>query len=319
MNYNYTLVDWLLFFYIYCFIGWCIESTFVSVKQKKFVNRGFMRGPFLPLYGSGAVLMLYVSIPVRNNILMIFLSGCIAATILEYITGVAMEALFKVRYWDYSDQPFNFQGHICLSSSIAWGFLTIALVKFIHAPVEDLVLSLNDSLASIAATALTVIIAADLALSFKAALDIRNMLEKMTKAKEELLKIQTRLDAIIAFSDTSFSDRPSDRETQKESFTQTARTQLGELIQGIRERLDTLAKSAFDSNSEKENTAQYRDELEKLREKFIIEREKRNYLRERLGFYKRDMLKSHPTANSRKFKDAFIELKSAAEERKKKK
>lgn len=319
MNYNYTLVDWLLFFYIYCFIGWCIESTFVSVKQKKFVNRGFMRGPFLPLYGSGAVLMLYVSIPVRNNLLMIFLAGCIAATILEYITGVAMEALFKVRYWDYSDQPFNFQGHICLSSSIAWGFLTIALVKFIHAPVEDLVLSLNDSLASIAATALTVIIAADLALSFKAALDIRNMLEKMTKAKEELVKIQTRLDAIIAFSDTSFSDRSSDRETQKESFTQTARTQLGELMQGIRERLDTLAKSAFDSNSEKENTAQYRDELEKLREKFIIEREKRNYLRERLGFYKRDMLKSHPTANSRKFKDAFIELKSAAEERKKKK
>ena len=86
MNYNYTLVDWLLFFYIYCFIGWCIESTFVSVKQKKFVNRGFMRGPFLPLYGSGAVLMLYVSIPVRNNLLMTFLSGCIAATVLEYAT-----------------------------------------------------------------------------------------------------------------------------------------------------------------------------------------------------------------------------------------
>ena len=316
MNYNYTLVDWLLFFYIYCFIGWCIESTFVSVKQKKFVNRGFMRGPFLPLYGSGAVLMLYVSIPVRNNLLMTFLAGCIAATVLEYITGVAMEALFKVRYWDYSDQPFNFQGHICLSSSIAWGFLTIALVKFIHGPVEHLVLSLNDSLASIAATALTVIIAADLALSFKAALDIRNMLEKMTKAKDELLKIQTRLDAIIAFSDTAFSDR----ETPKESFTQTARTQLGELMQGIRERLDTLAKSAFDSNSSaKDNAAQYREELESLNEKFIIEREKRNYLRERLGFYKRDMLKSHPTTNSQKFKDAFIELKSAAEERKKKK
>ena len=278
MNYNYTLVDWLLFFYIYCFIGWCIESTFVSVKQKKFVNRGFMRGPFLPLYGSGAVLMLYVSIPVRNHLLMTFLAGCIAATVLEYITGVAMEALFKVRYWDYSDQSFNFQGHICLSSSIAWGFLTIALVKFIHGPVENLVLSLNDSLASIAATVLTVIIAADLALSFKAALDIRNMLEKMTKAKEELLKIQTRLDAIIAFSDTAFSDR----ETPKESFTQTARTQLGELMQGIRERLDTLAKSAFDSNSiAKDNAAQYREELESLKEKFIIEREKRNYLRDR--------------------------------------
>lgn len=98
------------------------ESTFVSLKSKKFVNRGFMRGPFLPIYGSGAIMMLVVSMPFQDNIFLTYIAGCIGATALELVTGVTMEALFKVRYWDYSNQKFNYKGHICLSSTIAWGF-----------------------------------------------------------------------------------------------------------------------------------------------------------------------------------------------------
>ena len=125
MSYEtYTTVDWLMFFYIYCFLGWCFESTYVSIQHKKWINRGFMRGPFLPLYGSGAVIMLFVTIPVRDNVFLTFLFGAVGATILEYFTGAAMEALFKVRYWDYSNNRFNLNGHICLGTTIAWGFLT---------------------------------------------------------------------------------------------------------------------------------------------------------------------------------------------------
>lgn len=271
MTYQYTPIDWLLFFYIYCFIGWCIESTFVSVKKKKFVNRGFMRGPFLPLYGSGAVIMLFATIPFRDNIFLIFLAGGLAATVLEYFTGVCMEALFKVRYWDYSNQPFNFQGHICLGTSIAWGMLSIALVKVIHAPVESLVLSLNRTFALTAAFILSVLIACDFILSFKAALDIRNMLEKMTRAKEELENIRERLEGL----------------TQNESV--------------------------------KKNTSQFREELERLKAQYNEQKEKRSNLNGRLGFFRRDMLKGQPTATSRKFKEAYEELKAAAEEKRNKK
>ena len=119
--YQYTVVQWLFFFYFYCFFGWCFESTYVSLKSKRPVNRGFMRGPFLPLYGSGGIMMLLVSRPFQDNLVMVFIAGCVGATVLEYVTGVVMEALFKVRYWDYSNQKFNFQGHICLSSSQAGG------------------------------------------------------------------------------------------------------------------------------------------------------------------------------------------------------
>ncbi len=143
---QYKAFQWLFFFYFYCFFGWCFESSYVSLKSGKLVNRGFMRGPFLPLYGSGAIMMLVVSMPFRDNILLTYIAGVIGATSLEYITGVTMEALFKVRYWDYSNQRFNFQGHICLSSSIAWGFLTILMTRVVHMPIEQFVMSIPGNL-----------------------------------------------------------------------------------------------------------------------------------------------------------------------------
>ena len=85
--YSYSMVQWFIFFYFYCFVGWCIESAYVSIKTKQLTNRGFMRGPFLPLYGSGAIMMLVVSMPFQGNILMVYVAGCIGATILEYVTG----------------------------------------------------------------------------------------------------------------------------------------------------------------------------------------------------------------------------------------
>ena len=134
--YSYEWYQWLAFFYIYCFFGWIFESAYVSFLKKRFVNRGFLHLPLLPLYGTGAVMMLWVSLPVKDNLFLVYAAGVIAATILEYVTGWGMEKLFKVKYWDYSDQRFQLNGYICLSSSIAWGFLTILLTEVIHRPIE---------------------------------------------------------------------------------------------------------------------------------------------------------------------------------------
>ena len=135
--YVYSLGQWLLFFFLYCFLGWVWESCYVSAKRRQWVNRGFLHGPMLPIYGTGAVIILLATIPVRDSLWLVFLLGMLAATALEYVTGAAMEALFKVRYWDYSKQPFNLNGYICLTSSLAWGAFSILLVRFLHPPVED--------------------------------------------------------------------------------------------------------------------------------------------------------------------------------------
>ena len=161
---GYTWIQWLFFFFFYSFFGWCFESTYVSLHEKRFVNRGFIRGPFLPLYGTGALMMLIVSMPFQDNLILTYVAGCVGATVLEYITGVLMETLFKVRYWDYSHKKFNFQGQICLESSLAWGFLTILMTRMIHKPIEAFALWLPSSVLTGVTMVVTVIFAADFAL-----------------------------------------------------------------------------------------------------------------------------------------------------------
>ena len=142
--YTYSMTQWLAFFFIYCFFGWCFESVYVSVHEHRWVNRGFMTGPYIPLYGSGAVLMLFLTIPVRGNYMLMYIVGAIGATVLEYITGTVMENLFGVRYWDYTDKKFNFRGRICLEATVLWGFFTLAMVEVIQPPIEHMVMMIND-------------------------------------------------------------------------------------------------------------------------------------------------------------------------------
>ena len=186
---GYTGFQWLFLFYFYCFGGWCFESVYVSIRSRKWVNRGFMRGPFLPLYGTGAIMMLVVSMPFADNILLTYFAGVVGATALEYVTGAAMEALFKVRYWDYSGRFMNYKGYICLKSSLAWGFFTILMTRVIHSPIENLMYAMPEKLLHHLTVFLNVYVVADFTLSFKAALDLRDLMVRLVGIKEELLRI----------------------------------------------------------------------------------------------------------------------------------
>ena len=108
---QYSLYEWLIFFYIYSFFGWIFESVYVSLRKKRWVNRGFLLGPFLPIYGGGAVMMLFVSEPFKSNLILTYFAGAVGATLLELVTGMVMESIFKVRYWDYSDRKYNYKGY----------------------------------------------------------------------------------------------------------------------------------------------------------------------------------------------------------------
>lgn len=193
MIYTYTWYQWLAFFYFYCFFGWVFESAYVSLKKRHPVNRGFLRLPLLPLYGSGAVMMLWVSLPFRSNLLLVYLSGVLGATVLEYVTGGIMEQLFKVRYWDYSNQRFQLHGYICLTSSIAWGFLTILMTEVIHEPVARLILGLNQQMTLLCTVIISILFITDVYESTRAALALGKSLEAMTRLKADIEEIQTRI------------------------------------------------------------------------------------------------------------------------------
>ena len=300
--YSYTLIQWLFLFYFYCFCGWCFESAYVSLKSRKPVNRGFMKGPFLPLYGSGAIMMLVVSKPFLGHWWAVYIAGCIGATLLEYVTGVVMEALFKVRYWDYSNQPFNFQGQVCLSSTLAWGGLTLLMNYVIHKPIEKLVLGIAADILSVATILLTMYIACDFALSFKEALDLRDILVRMEKAKEELLRLQKRLDVMLAVAGEEWSEK-------KEAFSEKFKTE--EIKAGIEKRLNVMKELL--GRKPEEYSQDTRDELLDLHAQYKINVEKEEH---RSMFYPR--IRNNPSMSSRRYKEALEELKKKAAQRRKK-
>lgn len=303
--YPYSMSQWLFLFYFYCFLGWCVESTHVSIRQKPphWVNRGFMRGPFLPLYGSGAIMMLVVSAPFQHNLVLTYVAGCIGATVLEYITGVTMEALFKVRYWDYSNQPLNFQGHICLGTTLAWGFLTILMTRVIHRPIEGLLYMIPQGLLSILVFVLTVFIAADFALSFRAALDIRDILLAMEKVKVEMAHMQKRLDVIAALTEEEIGQYKNAAEMRIEELTENIEGKL----HAVREKMQLHPGEYLESA---------KNEAMEIRDRFMNTRYHAFELKTVRDHWKRGMLLGNPgMKGSKKVGYSLEELKEAVKEK----
>lgn len=196
--YQYDPSEWLLFFYFYCFCGWVWECCYVSIKQKKWVNRGFLHGPFLPIYGSGAICVLIMTIPVKDNLLTVFFMGMLGATVLEYFTGRVMEKLFGVRYWDYSNIPLNLHGHICLMASLGWGIFSVIMIRVAHLPVERMVNMISDAMQETLAIFITVIFVVDFTKSFQEAMDLKELILRLTEGNEEIRHLQKRMDVMIA-------------------------------------------------------------------------------------------------------------------------
>lgn len=133
------LYEILIYFIIYSFLGWVMESTVRTIAERKLINTGFLRGPFCPIYGIGAIIMFLFLDSLENKPVILFFVAIIVLTIWEYVVGVLLEKMFQTKYWDYSNKKFNFQGRICLSNSICWGILGVVFVKYIHPFIQSLI------------------------------------------------------------------------------------------------------------------------------------------------------------------------------------
>ena len=123
---------WLMF---YSIAGWIYETALCSVQAKKFINRGFLNGPYCPIYGCGAVLDVVVLGGV-SNVFMLFILGVVLDCSLEYATSYAMEKLFHARWWDYSDKKLNINGRVCALGAVVFGLFSVVVVKYIQPAVE---------------------------------------------------------------------------------------------------------------------------------------------------------------------------------------
>ena len=131
------LVYGIWYFFIYAFLGWCVEVVFHTITTGRWVNRGFLNGPVCPIYGVGMVLVLLALWPLRHNLFVLFLGSVVLTSTLELITGWVLKTLFHTTWWDYSDEPFQLGGYICLRFSLAWGVGGVFMVRIIHPVVHQ--------------------------------------------------------------------------------------------------------------------------------------------------------------------------------------
>lgn len=210
---QYSFLQVIMFFFAYCFLGWIWETGYVSIREHKFVNRGFLHGPLIPIYGFGAMAILFATLPVKNNLWLVFICGMFGASALELVTGCTMEAIFHVRYWDYTNIPTNIKGYISLPASIVWGLFSILMIKFIHRPIEHAVLSLSQTATEVLTVFLVMFGSMDLGISIRDALDLKEILKHISEM-ERVQRAQKRMDVIAAVFDNdveNFKEKVANR------------------------------------------------------------------------------------------------------------
>ena len=300
MLYDYSAPQWLFVFYAYCFLGWCFESTVVSVQQRRFVNRGFLRGPMLPIYGFGATILLHVSLPLYDRPVELFLASMVAATVFEYVVGVLMETLFKVKYWDYSTHRFQFQGRICLQSSLCWGFLGLILARAIHPPVEAIVVWLPFWALIVVNVLLSAAFISDVAVSVRTALDLARVLEELDKLREQGAELREQLSETALVQLTKLSYRVDEARGEWSEKMDEAREQITERVDEAREQLTERVGGARGQLSDaKEQILARLDEVQRR----FDERA------EALGRTRKSMLRGNPTARSARYDAVLQRLK----------
>lgn len=172
-------------FFIYAFVGWIYESTLVSIRKKTWVNRGFLNGPVIPIYGAGATMVYMVFWQYREQVLLVFFGGMFLATMLEYFTSLVMEMLFHAKWWDYSDKKFHIGGRICLLASLFWGILSVGVIFYLQPLVVKLFDRVPETVGSIGVYLSLAVFTVDTMITVSHTLKLDKILVDLQALKQE--------------------------------------------------------------------------------------------------------------------------------------
>lgn len=176
-----------LYFVFYSFLGWVFETIACSARERRFVKRGFLNGPYCPIYGCGAMLIIFLLKPFKNAVALFFFSMILCAA-LEYFTSYVMEMIFHARWWDYSDKRFNINGRICLRESVIFGILGLFLTKVLHPLVASVAARIPAFAVNLAGGVLAAGFAADFAATVAGLSTFNDRLREFSEMMKEGLE-----------------------------------------------------------------------------------------------------------------------------------
>lgn len=223
-----------IFFAGYSFIGWTCETIYCTILFKKFINRGFLNGPFCPVYGFGALLLFFILRGLPQNIALVFLVGTLVTTALEYLTALLLETFFHAKWWDYKDIPFNFKGRICLLNSVLFGIMSVGFDFILNPFATAAVYAISQTARLFICAVLFVYFTADFIVTVKSMNSLNLRLEALNKA---LASAKEKLDISGFYNTLNLAQRFEKlHELIETDKGQTIYNSLG----GIRERIKKL-------------------------------------------------------------------------------
>ena len=280
----------LLYFFLYSFLGWCTEVAYATVKERRFVNRGFLGGPWCPIYGVGVSAVVTLLDGFQDSLLLLYLSSFVLVTLIEGMTGFIMDKIFHHKWWDYTGLPFNIGGYVCLPFSIAWGAACLVIVKGVHPVIERLVGLLPEAAGLALVCVLTAGLAAGLAVTTAGILKLNRRLDMLERIGAELREISDRMGANIHENVMDAMERAE----VLENMAQARKERLDAISGEAKERLDLLS--------------------EETRERYDMLRQRYAELTGATLQASRRLVRAFPRMESRRHKELLEELKRKLEE-----
>lgn len=226
---NIEILDLVTYFILYSFLGWVLESICKTIWEKKFVNSGFLNGPFCPIYGAGAIIMLLFLSGSKNNIVLLFFAGFFVLSIWEYIVGWALEKIFHTRYWDYTQNRFNIQGRVCLLNSFYWGIMGVIFIHIVQPFVEVQIHSIEPNILLYVVILLSTYLIVDAITSI---IKVKQIDIKLRTLKEMGENIREKLEEIKAIGE----------EQAKQHMSKEA---LQELVEELKQKQAVLRRKLY--------------------------------------------------------------------------
>ena len=318
------MYQFLWIFFVYAFLGWCTEVSYAALRTGKFVNRGFLNGPVCPIYGCGVVVVLVGLEPLKGNFVLLFLGSVVLTSALEWATGFVLEKLFRQRWWDYSDKPFNLGGYICLEFSIMWGFACLFVVDILHPSIEFFIRLIPHTLGWVLLGLFSAAMAVDLAATVRTIAKLNRQLDQIDQLARRLKTASNEFgenlaDRVLEAAERS-ADWKEDWEAAAEEWSQRRaefQVQLaqrkerleGELAQKREQMEDELRQHAQEQAVRlQEGHDKARAELDAWREKLQTQLDSR-------VFGQRRLMAAFPKMRSTRHRQAMEQLRRRMERR----
>lgn len=301
MPQNFYELVWI--FIIYAFLGWCTEVSYAALDTGRFVNRGFLNGPYCPIYGCGIVIVVAILTPLKGSLLILFFGSLILTTALEYLTGFLLEKVFHNKWWDYSDKPFNIKGYICLKFSVYWGLACTFVMEIIHPVIYGLITKIPHVLGVVLLSLLMCMFFVDCGITVSTILKFNRHLKLMESMAESIHKLSDEIGESIYENVTGVLEKSEEfQETHaellerisdtKESILELPEAAKNKLIEAIAEKKQGYAGMI------EEKRRQHSELMEKYEKLF----EEKNY-----GFQR--LIRAFPDMTSKENNEVLQKLK----------